>query len=76
MTLGAFLGSLVAGPMAVRLGRRPCLWIACILCGVSNAIMMATTHLAGLYVGRLCIGLANGFFMTFSQLYLQEVAPA
>lgn len=38
---------------------------------MSDAIMMGTTHLAGLYVGRLFIGLANGFFMTFSQLYLQ-----
>ena len=32
--------------------------------------------LAGLYVGRAGIGIANGFLMTFSQLYLQEVAPA
>ena len=33
--------------------------------------MLGTTQLAGLYVGRLLIGLANGFFMTFSQLYIQ-----
>ena len=38
--------------------------------------MMGTTKLAGLYVGRAGIGIANGFLMTFSQLYLQEVAPA
>jgi hypothetical protein len=37
--------------------------------------MMGTTHLAGLYVGRLFIGFANGFFMTFSQLYLQVSHP-
>lgn len=37
---------------------------------------MGTTALAGLYVGRLFIGIANGFFMTFSQLYLQESTPA
>ncbi len=76
MTLGAFLGSLVAGPMAIKLGRKPCLWTACILCAASDALMMGTTKLAGLYCGRLFIGIANGFFMTFSQLYLQEVAPA
>jgi len=62
--------------MAVYLGRKHCIWIACLLCAVSNAIMMGTTHLAALYVGRLFLGLANGFFMTFSQLYLQEVSPA
>jgi len=76
MTLGAFIGSLAAGPIALVLSRKHALWMACFLCAISDAIMMATTHLAGLYVGRLFIGLANGFFMTFSQLYLQEVAPA
>ncbi|KAJ9616841.1 RNA-dependent ATPase rok1 [Cladophialophora chaetospira] len=38
--------------------------------------MMATTHIGALYCGRLLIGLANGYFMTFSQLYLQESSPA
>jgi len=76
MTLGAFFGSLLAGPMATKLGRKQSLWIACVLCIASNAIMMGTTKLAGLYVGRLFIGIANGFLMTFSQLYLQEVSPA
>lgn len=67
---------MMIGPMAIKLGRKPCLWTACLLCAASDAIMMGTTKLAGLYVGRLFIGIANGFFMTFSQLYLQEVAPA
>ncbi|KAJ5386999.1 Maltose permease [Penicillium cosmopolitanum] len=31
---------------------------------------------AGLYAGRLVIGLGNGFLMTFSQLYIQECSPA
>lgn len=38
--------------------------------------MMTTTSIGGLYVGRLFIGLANGMFMTFSQLYIQECSPA
>lgn len=38
--------------------------------------MMTTTHLGALYVGRLLIGVANGFLMTFSQLWLQECSPA
>lgn len=33
--------------------------------------MMTTTSIGGLYAGRLVIGLANGMFMTFAQLYLQ-----
>ena len=76
MTIGAFAGSLPAGPMSIWLGRKYCIWVACILCCASNAIMMATTNVSGLYAGRTLIGVANGFFMTFGQLYIQEVIPA
>jgi MFS family permease len=38
--------------------------------------MMATTNIGALYAGRFLIGLANGYFMTFSQLYIQESSPA
>ncbi|KAJ9639294.1 hypothetical protein H2204_003905 [Knufia peltigerae] len=76
MTLGAFISSGAAGFAAARLGRRHCLWLASLMCCVSNVIMMATTHIGALYTGRLLIGLANGYFMTFSQLYLQETSPA
>ncbi|PSN59452.1 general substrate transporter [Corynespora cassiicola Philippines] len=76
MTLGAFLSSSSAGFLATWLGRRQCLWMASILCCASNVIMMATTNMAGLYAGRLLIGIANGWYMTFSQLYIQESAPA
>lgn len=76
MTLGAVVASSLAGPLAKKLGRRMCLWIACIMCCASDIVMMATTNLSGLYAGRLFIGLANGLFMTFSQLYIQECAPA
>lgn len=37
---------------------------------------MTTEHIGALYVGRFVIGLANGYFMTFSQLYLQESSTA
>ncbi|KAF1849238.1 MFS monosaccharide transporter-like protein [Cucurbitaria berberidis CBS 394.84] len=76
MTLGAFLSSSSAGLFATYMGRRQCLWMASLLCCVSNVVMMTTTSLAGLYVGRLLIGIANGWFMTFSQLYIQESTPA
>jgi SP family sugar:H+ symporter-like MFS transporter len=74
MTLGAFLSSACAGVGATKLGRRHCLWLASALCCISNIIMMATTNIAGLYIGRLLIGLANGWYMTFSQLYIQVSA--
>ena len=76
MTLGAFLSAGTAGFVAAKLGRKMCLWIACLLCCVSTAIMMATENIGALYAGRFLIGLANGYFMTFSQLYIQESSPA
>ncbi|KAK4235243.1 hypothetical protein C8A03DRAFT_46583 [Achaetomium macrosporum] len=76
MTLGAFLSSSLAGPIATVLSRKWSVWIASGLCIVSNLIMMLTTNIAGLYAGRLLLGLANGMFMTFSQLYIQECSPA
>lgn len=76
MTLGAFISSGTAGFVAAKLGRKICLWLACLLCVVSNVIMMATTDIGALYAGRFLIGLANGYFMTFSQLYIQESSPA
>jgi predicted MFS family arabinose efflux permease len=76
MTLGAFISSSLAGFVAAKLGRKMCLRLACLLCAISNVIMMATTDIGPLYLGRLLIGLANGYFMTFSQLYIQETSPA
>ena len=71
MTLGAFVSSSMAGPIAGFISRRMSIWAASLLCIVSNIIMMTTTHIAALYAGRLLLGLANGMFMTFAQLYIQ-----
>jgi len=76
MTLGAFISSGTAGLSASKFSRRQCLWFAAALCCVSNIIMMATEDIGALYAGRFLIGLANGYFMTFSQLYIQESSPA
>ncbi|KAL1619831.1 hypothetical protein SLS54_006429 [Diplodia seriata] len=76
MTLGAFISSSTAGPVATIMGRKMAIWIACVTCICANIVMMTTTSIGGLYAGRFILGLANGVFMTFSQLYLQESAPA
>jgi len=76
MTLGAFISSGTAGFVAAKFGRKACLWAACLFCCVANIIMMTTESIGALYAGRFIIGLANGYFMTFSQLYIQESSPA
>ncbi|KAF2640727.1 monosaccharide transporter-like protein [Massarina eburnea CBS 473.64] len=76
MTLGAFLSAGTAGVVANKLGRKGCLLLACSTCSVANIIMMTTENIIALYIGRLVIGFANGYFMTFSQLYIQESSTA
>lgn len=71
MTLGAFISSGGVGLISIYLSRRASIWVAIVLCFVANIMMISTTSIAALYIGRLLIGLANGMLMTFSQLYIQ-----
>lgn len=75
MVLGAFISSSSSGFAAKYIGRKLCLWIACVGVFLSTAVMQTTTQIGGLYAGRLILGLANGLLMTHSQLYIQESLP-
>ncbi|KAI1842665.1 hypothetical protein JX265_002729 [Neoarthrinium moseri] len=76
LTLGAFLSSLVAGLFAHFFGRKVALWLACVLNAIACVIQMVTENKGAIYVGRLILGLANGFLVTFSNIYTAEAAPA
>ncbi|KAL6252844.1 hypothetical protein RBB50_000563 [Rhinocladiella similis] len=76
MILGAFISSMCGGPIAHYIGRKLSLWLACGICVIANVVMMTTTSIGALYFARTFIGIANGLFLTFGQLYLQECAPA
>lgn len=76
MTIGTFVGSLMVGPYSARFGRRPALWIASLLNFVATSIMIGTTSLAALYVARFLLGISVGWFLTFGQMYVNEVASA
>ncbi|KAL1861184.1 hypothetical protein Plec18170_001699 [Paecilomyces lecythidis] len=76
LTLGSFVSSLVAGIFSSWLGRRPALWLACIVNAAACAIQIGTTSKGVLYFGRLLLGFANGFLVTFSNVYTSEVSPA
>ena len=76
MTLGAFITSATAGFGAAFYGRKVSLWLACLGSIVATVIMQTTTSIGALYAARLIIGFANGLFMTYSQLYILECAPA
>lgn len=76
LTLGAFLSSLTAGSFAHFFGRKPALWLACLLTAVGCAIQIATTDKGVVYLGRLVLGIGNGFLVTFSNIYTAEASPA
>jgi len=76
LTLGSFMSALLAGSFAAYFGRRHGLWCACILNAVACAIQIGTDSVGALYVGRLLLGIANGFLVTFSNVYTAEASPA
>ncbi|KAJ9611680.1 hypothetical protein H2200_004864 [Cladophialophora chaetospira] len=76
LTLGSFLSSLLAGVFGAYAGRKQAIWLACALNAVAVAIQIATTSNGAIYFGRLLLGLANGFLVTFSNVYTSEAAPA
>ncbi|AEO60449.1 hypothetical protein MYCTH_2129548 [Thermothelomyces thermophilus ATCC 42464] len=76
LTLGAFLSSIFAGAFAHFFGRKPALWLACLLTALGAAIQIGTTSWGVVYLGRLVLGVGNGFLVTFSNIYCAEAAPA
>lgn len=75
MILGAFIGSLLTGPIGHRVSRRYSLIIGSVLMIVSILIMVVTTSIGALYFSRILVGIANGMMLNFSMVYLQECAP-
>ncbi|KAL1970126.1 hypothetical protein VTN77DRAFT_6531 [Rasamsonia byssochlamydoides] len=75
LNVGTIIGTLLTGPFAHRFGRKPAIGIASLVSFVACAVQIASTRLGGLYAGRIILGLANGFFITFSNVYTTEVAP-
>ncbi|KAF7624106.1 putative transporter [Aspergillus flavus] len=76
LTLGSFVSSLVAGFFSAYLGRRHALWLACIVNAIACAIQIGAPSAGVLYLGRLLLGFANGFLVTFSNIYTAEASLA
>ncbi|KZM25607.1 substrate-specific transmembrane transporter [Ascochyta rabiei] len=76
MNLGSFISAISAGYFSGFFGRKTGLWLACALNAVAVAVQLGSTSTSALYVGRLILGLANGYLTTFSTVYATEAAPA
>uniref|UniRef100_A0A8C5P5T0 Solute carrier family 2 member 11 n=1 Tax=Leptobrachium leishanense TaxID=445787 RepID=A0A8C5P5T0_9ANUR len=76
--LGGFFGALLAGPMAIRLGRKKSLLfnnvfiiLSAILCGFSRS----AKSFEMIVLGRILAGVNSGISMSIQPMYLGESAP-
>ncbi|KAJ9613280.1 hypothetical protein H2200_003222 [Cladophialophora chaetospira] len=76
INVGTIIGVFVTAPFAKYFGRREGIWVASLINFVSAGVQVGTTSIGGLYAGRVLIGLANGYFITFANIYVAEVSPA
>lgn len=76
--LGGFLGALLAGPMAIKLGRKKSLLINNIFI-VLSAVLCGFSQLAKSFemiiLGRILAGVNSGVSMNVQPMYLGESAP-
>ncbi len=75
ITLTAALGTLVAGPLSDRLGRRRLLTYASVLFTISALGSALAPTFFWLIVARLIGGLAVGVALIIAPVYIAEVAP-
>ena len=73
--LGAFFGSLIAGPTSDAFGRKPVIIASDILFTVGSIVMATAETIPILILGRLIVGLAVGVASMIVPVYLSEVSP-
>ncbi|MEO5995813.1 MAG: sugar porter family MFS transporter [Chitinophagaceae bacterium] len=76
LALGCIIGSLIAGSLSDKYGRKPGLMLAAFLFLVSS-FAMAFSHNKGLFISaRFVAGIGVGMASMLSPLYIAEIAPA
>ena len=73
--LGAFLGSIAAGPCADKYGRKPVIIFSDYLFTIGSFIMAFTRTIWILMLGRILVGLGVGMASMVIPVYLSEVSP-
>ncbi|KAJ5929002.1 hypothetical protein N7466_007958 [Penicillium verhagenii] len=75
MQLGGLLSSLFIFKYGGSISNRNGLWIGSALSCLAIILQITSPHVAALYIGRLFLGVSNGFYLTYSATYLSEIAP-
>ncbi|RSL97329.1 hypothetical protein CDV31_013094 [Fusarium ambrosium] len=76
MSAGSFIGALLAGVLADRLGRRYAIMIACGFWIAGAVLQCSAQNVGHLIVGRIVSGLAVGITSSQVLVYLAELAPS
>ncbi len=74
--VGCLVGSLIAGSLADRFGRKPVLLIAALLFAVSSILTGWAYTFMSFVVWRIAGGIAIGLSSNVSPLYIAEVSPS
>ncbi|KAH8803545.1 general substrate transporter [Xylogone sp. PMI_703] len=74
LLLTAWLGSLINGPIADRLGRKIDIMVAVIIFVIGSAIQAGAVDIPMLFIGRAIAGFAVGMLTMVIPLYISEVS--
>ncbi|AET38008.1 uncharacterized protein Ecym_2262 [Eremothecium cymbalariae DBVPG len=74
-SIGGLIGSLYAGPLADRYGRRNTSFGNCVLGGLGSLMLFFSNSYVELLAGRFIAGVASGSNIVVTPLLINEVAP-
>ncbi|KAH8592417.1 general substrate transporter [Bisporella sp. PMI_857] len=75
LSLGTFLGAIIAGDLADHIGRRWTIISGCLIFTVGCILQTASTGLGVMVAGRVIAGGGVGFISAIIILYMSEIAP-
>lgn len=76
LALGCIAGTLLAGKIADRYGRKPGLLVSAAIFAISSLAMALSSSLNEFLTARFCAGVGVGMASILSPLYIAEVSPA
>ncbi|KAH3680878.1 hypothetical protein WICPIJ_008091 [Wickerhamomyces pijperi] len=74
-SIGSLIGSLVAAFLSDKFGRKPILFVCCLVFVVSSVQLAASNSIDWLIKGRLIVGLSVGAASMVVPVYISEIAP-
>ncbi|KAH7412937.1 general substrate transporter [Cadophora sp. MPI-SDFR-AT-0126] len=75
ISVGAAIGSIIAGPFGARYGQRTGCMCLAVVSIIGSSIQAGSRSLGGLVPGRIIVGMAIGMATNFVLVYQSEVSP-